>query len=145
MRLNLNIGRDALKRLKRLHERRPNDYKIIRDTVERFIETGRADVRQVRPNLFRMRASRWRLYLFWDGDYVEILKIFHRSEEPYEPHVIRALVRDVKMLKEAARKTKAATSNRATFNGRICATSRLERDRTRNSARFSFPHILKSL
>lgn len=76
----------------------------------RFIKTGRGNIRQVRPNLFRLKAGRWRLYLFWEGDHAEILRIFHRSEEPYEPHVIRALVRDVKMLKEAVRKAKAAAN-----------------------------------
>ena len=78
-----------------------------------FIDTGRGDTRQIAPNLLRLRAGNWRLYLFREGDYAEILRVFHRSEEPYEPHIIRALIRDVKMLKEARRRAEKSLLGRS--------------------------------
>ena len=93
MRLRLRFHKDAERALRELAERGPKDYRIVRRRLEAFAETGRGDVKQVVPGLFRLRAGDWRAYFGRRGDEVLFTDIVLRPRAYRHEAVERALRR----------------------------------------------------
>jgi mRNA-degrading endonuclease RelE of RelBE toxin-antitoxin system len=91
--LRLRFHKDAEKALKKLSERSPEDYRIVRRKLEEFAETGRGDVKQVAHGLFRLRVGNWRAYFGRRGGEVLITDIVFRPRAYRHEVVERALRR----------------------------------------------------
>ena len=94
MKLNVRLEAGAQEKLNEFAKSRPKDFRIISNGLRRFAETGRGDIKQVRPNLYRLRIGDWRFHFWREGNDVYILDFLPR-DEAYRIELIERLMRKI--------------------------------------------------
>ena len=99
MKLNVQLEAEAQKKLNEFARSRPKDFRIIGRGLSRFAETGRGNIKRIRPNLYRLEIGDWRFRFWREGNDVYILD-FLRRDEAYRMELIERLMRKIGSVKE---------------------------------------------
>lgn len=97
MTLKLRFHRDVERTLRALAQRDLKTYQIIKRKLQEFAQTGKGDIKQVLPDLYRLRSGRWRAYFGRKGDEVLFTDLVLRSQA-YRHEIIERAMRRLKIL-----------------------------------------------